>query len=433
MKISWMLFCAFVAAAVPATAQRSAAQRNGWIASWGTAQQLGPQVRPKFRPAPVPSAVRTTPTPSIVPPSPMVPYPERLSDQTVRMIVRTSVGGSRFRLEFSNAQGETTVSFSSVHAALAGEGAVLVGKTDRVVTFGGRRSVTMLPGARIVSDPVNLSVPALARVAVSIHVPGETPTNTVHPLGLLPAYIVAGDATGAERMDAASSVRSYFWLTGLDVPVAGQRTGTIVALGDSITDGYATSPGQSRAWLDLLAQRLQGRRSTAGFGVVNAGISGNRILRTGAGEAAIARFDEDVLARPGVRWIILLEGINDINMSIMPGMPAFQHATAGEIIAGLRQIVERAHLHGIQVAIGTILPTKGLPFYSSAGEDMRGQVNRWIRTGGVGDAVIDFDAAVRDPADLNRLRPDFDPGDHVHPNDSGNKAMADAIDLAIFD
>jgi lysophospholipase L1-like esterase len=360
----------------------------------------------------------------------MVPYPDILADQTVRMIVRTSVGGSRFRLTFRNATGGPVVTLGAIRAARARADGGIDPSSDHQVTFGGKAGVTMFPGATVVSDPVALAIDPLAEIAVSIHIPASTPTNTVHALGLDPAYIVAGDATAAPRLDSPRLVRSYFWLAGLSVAAESPASGTIVAFGDSITDGYATTPGTHREWPALLAARLQseGRK----LGVVNVGISGNRVLKTGAGDSALARFDTDVLARPGVSWVILLEGINDINMSIIPGVPASEAVDAAQIIAGLDQLVERAHLHRIRIAGATIMPTKGLPFYSARGEAMRAAVNDWIRTSGRFDAIIDFDAVTRDPGDPLRLRPAFDPGDHVHPNDAGNRAMAAAIDTAIF-
>lgn len=423
-------------AAQPGTAQAVAGQR--WIASWGTAQALGPAAPPPVM-APPPADMEARPDaggraapPPPPPPSPFVPHPEVLADQTVRMVVRASAGGPQIRLAFSNASGGAPVVFGAVRAALsAGDDATVAG-SDRAVTFGGRTTLTLFPGAQAVSDPIDLAVPALAPVAVSIHLPAATPLNTVHALGLTPAFIAQGDRTADGRLPGAQAVRSYFWLTGLSVPAADEDAGAIVALGDSITDGFATTPGRFAAWPDRLAARLQADPRTRGWGVVNAGISGNRVLKAGAGDAAVARFDEDVLARPGVRWLILLEGINDINMSIMPIMPPAERVSAAQIIDGLGQIVDRAHLHGIKVAGATLLATRGLPFYSARGEAMRQAVNQWIRTSGRFDAVIDFDAATRDPADPLRLLPAFDPGDHVHPNDAGNRAMADAIDLAIF-
>lgn len=434
------MFKALIAAMALCMAATTAAQTVDaahWIASWGTSQPLGPPPPPPK----VDLSKMPPPAPSDLP-SPLVRYPHRLVDQTVRMIVRTGAGGGAFRLEFSNAEGQTTVTFDSIHAALAGPGAAIVAGSDRAVTFGGRPELTLFPGARAVSDPVTLAVPALSDIAVSVHVPEATPVNTVHPLGLNPAYIAAGDVTAAASLDHPQRTRSYFWLSGLDVPAARPEArtpeagtpeaGTIVVLGDSISDGFRTTPGAHQDWPELLAARLQADPHTAGWGVVNAGISGNRILKAGAGDAAVARFDVDVFARPGVKWVLVLEGINDINDTIMPIMPASEAVTAQQIIDGLSQMIDRAHLHGIQIAGGTILGTKGLPFYTAQGEAMRQAVNRWIRTGGRFDAVIDFDAATRDSRDPDRLRPAFDSGDHVHPNDAGNHAMANAIDLGLF-
>lgn len=419
----------------PAAAQTAIAHEGAtmpaWIESWGTAQPLGPvPPPPAFTRAP-PAAKPAPPPPPPPPPSPLVPFPPSLSDQTVRMTVRVSAGGPQIRLTFRNAAGGPTVALGSVHAALARPAGGIAAASDRTVTFGGKPWATLFPGATIVSDPIALPVAPLADVAVSIYLPASTPTNTVHPLGLTPAYIAAGDQTAAAALPSAKVVRSFFWLSGLSVAAPARDAGTIVAFGDSITDGYATTPGAHRAWPELLAARLQAEGG-ARLGVVNMGISGNRILKAGAGESALQRFDADVLARPGVRWVLLLEGINDINMSIIPGVPASEGVTAAQIIAGLDQLVTRAHLHGVRVAGATILPTKGLPFYSAAGEAMRTAVNDWIRSSGRFDAVIDFDAAVRDPADPLRLRPSYDPGDHVHPNDEGNAAMARAIPTTLF-
>jgi len=346
-------------------------------------------------------------------------------------VVRSSAGGSQVRLTFRNASGGPLVTFGSVHVALGQPDGAIVPASDRRVTFGGQAEATLFPGATLVSDPVPFRVPALAELAVSIYLPHQTPTNTVHALGLNPAYIVSGDATSAIMLQSPQLARSYFWLSGVSVPAASRAAGTLVALGDSITDGYATTPGLHREWPQLLADKLQAARRGK-LAVVNVGISGNRILKSGAGESALARFDADVLARPGVKWVLLLEGINDINMSIIPGVPATEAVTAQQIIDGMGQLITRAHLHGLRIAGATIMPTKGLPFYSAKGEAMRSEVNHWIRKSRRFDAVIDFDAATRDPHDPLRLRPEFDPGDHVHPNDAGNRAMAAAIDPALF-
>ncbi|OYW44928.1 MAG: hypothetical protein B7Z08_08345 [Sphingomonadales bacterium 32-68-7] len=418
-------------AAVPVGAEPGGER---WIESWGTALPLQPPPPPPaFRPPDAPArpaapqaALARPPQPA----SPFVPFPATLHDQTVRMVLRTSVGGDRFRLEFANANGAQVVELGAVHAGLAGENGSVAAGSDRAVTFGGKPTLTLQPGARVFSDPIDLRLAPLSRVAVSIYLPVATPATTVDALGLMPAFIAAGDQTGAPRLSGPQAVSSFFWLRGLSVPAADAAAGTIVTLGDSITEGYATTAGANRAWPDLLAQRLQADPDLAHWGVVNVGISGNRVLRPGVGDAALARFSEDVLTRPGVKWVLILEGINDINMAIMPGMPDSEDVTASALIAAFDQLIDRAHLHGIRVAGGTLLPTKGLPFYSAEGEALRQELNTWIRTSGRFDRVIDFEAATRDPADPLRLRPDFDPGDHVHPNDAGNQAMADAFDLA---
>jgi len=365
-------------------------------------------------------------------PSPLVPVPPEIAGQTVRMLVRSSIGGPRIRLTFTNAMDTGPVTFDAVHAALGTGGSKIIDGSDRVVTFGGRPSLQLFPGATAISDPVNLPVGALTDVAVSLHLSGAAATKTVHPLGLNPTYIAPGNQTATSDLDRPMLIRSYLWLKGLSIERTARHHGTIVALGDSITDGFRTTPGAHGDWPDLLAARLQSDPRAVGWGVINAGISGNRILRAAAGDPAVLRFDADVLARPGVRWIILLEGINDINKTIIPAYSDRESVTADQIIQGMDQLIERAHAHGIRIAGGTMTATKGLPFYNARGEAMRQAVNHWIRTSGRFDAVIDFDAATRDPQDPLRLAPAYDSGDHVHPNDEGNRAMADAINLGLF-
>ena len=402
-----------------------------WVESWGTALPMQPPPPSPFsnsRPPPPPPA---EPVGQPAPPNPRLPYPATLEDQTIRMIVRTSVGGEQFRLEFANRGGAAAVRMGAVHAALAHPDGSIIAGSDRAVTFGGDAELTMFPGARAVSDPIELPVGSLAHVAVSVYLPDSTEAETVDEIGLMPTFIAPCNQAASEALAEPTTAGAYFWLRGLSVPAADDG-GAIIAFGDSITEGYATTFGSHSNWPDLLAERLQAEPDLKNWSVINTGISGNRVLRNGAGEAAVARFTDDVLSRPGAKWVIVLESINDINMSIMPGMPAEQTATAGQIIAGLGQLVERAHLHGLKIAGGTVMPTRGLPFYTEQGEAMRQQVNQWIRTSGRFDAVIDFDAATRDPADPLRINPAFDPGDHVHPNDAGNRAMSDAIDLDIF-
>ncbi|WP_202392882.1 SGNH/GDSL hydrolase family protein [Alteraurantiacibacter buctensis] len=426
MRLLTAIFAAiFAIAPLPGLAQ-------GWQETWGTALPLQPPPLSPFGegrapPPPPPPPPADQPPP----PNPRLPYPAVLHDQTLRMVARTSVAGAQVRLEFANRHGAAPVHFGAVRVALAGDDGSTLPGTDRVVTFGGAEQVVLQPGTRLVSDHVDLAVGPLTKLAISVYLPGETPTETVDGIGLESHFVAQGNRTADTALPGAERGSAYFWLRGITVP-AHPQGGAIIAFGDSITEGYATTPGANHAWPELLAERLQADPALAGWSVINTGISGNRVLRPGAGEAALARFTEDVLSRPGARWVVVLESINDINMTIMPSMPASQRATAEAIIAGLDQLVTRARLHGLKIAGGTVLPTGGLPFWSEEGEAMRQAVNTWIRTSGRFDAVIDFDAATRDPADPLRINPAFDPGDHVHPNDAGNRAMADAVPLGML-
>jgi len=402
------------------------AQQSSWVATWGTATALALHSPPSWvRPPPADSL------PADPPPSPVVPVPATFADQSLRMIVRSSVGGTQLRLQFANAQGTAPTRLGAVRVALHTGGGMIAANSDQVVTFAGSESITLHPGALVVSDPVALALPALTELAVSIYLPDESDTRSFHELGLNTTYVAAGNTVGATSFATNDSNRSYFWLSGLEV-LAPAGSGSIVAFGDSITDGYATTPDANRAWPALLAQRLQADPATAQLGVINMGISGNRVLRDLVGSSALTRFDRDVLARSGVQWMLLLEGINDINFTALPGVPASQQTTAEELIAGLAQLVQRAHAQGIKVMGGTLLPMGGLWLHNPQTEALRQAVNAWIRDSGSFDAVVDFDLLTRDPANPERLRPDYDSGDFIHPNDAGNAAMAAAIDLNMF-
>jgi lysophospholipase L1-like esterase len=353
-------------------------------------------------------------------------------NQTVRMIVRTSIGGKRVRVEFSNAYGKRPLVIGAAHVGIRSQGDAIVPGSDRLLTFDGSPSVVVPPGAPIESDPVKLDVPPLTDLAVSIYVPDRTGPATEHPLALQTTYISgAGNFTGAEKMPYKWTDTSWYWLTGVDVET-GPGTSAIVALGDSITDGYNSKAGTNSSWPAQLAARLQANPKTAHLAVLNAGISGNRVLHDVEGPSALARFDRDVLARDGVKYLVVLEGINDLGFPYLHSTHGQQEVTAQQVIAGLRQIIERAHAHDIRVFGGTLTPYKGAFYYSEEGEKKREAINHWIRTSGAFDGVIDFDAAVRNPKHPLRFLPVYDSGDHLHPGPAGYKAMADAIDPGIF-
>ena len=284
----------------------------------------------------------------------------------------------------------------------------------------------------MISDPVDLNVPALSDIAISVYVPGETGPATQHATGLHTSYVSkTGDFTKAPSFTEPTTTQSWFLVAGVDV-MAPSDAAAIVAFGDSITDGATSTPDTNRSWPSLLAERLQANPATARIAVVNQGISGNQVLRDGAGVSALARFDRDVLSQAGVKWVIILESINDIGQRLRAGANPAEAISANDLIAGLRQLIERAHTHGIKVIGATLTPFEGAAYYSDQGEVARQAVNQWIRTGGEFDGVVDFDAATRDAANSKTFRADYNIRDHLHPNDAGYKAMADAFDLSWF-
>jgi lysophospholipase L1-like esterase len=285
----------------------------------------------------------------------------------------------------------------------------------------------------MLSDAVDLDVPKLADLAVSVYAPGDTGPASVHSLGLHTTYIspsTAGDITGQPEIADAITSQSWYWLSAIDV-MAPADAGAIVAFGDSITDGATSTANTDRSWPSVLATRLAANPATANLAVVNEGISGNRVLGDGAGVSALARFDRDVLSVAGVKWVMIMEGINDIGIGSRQGAPA-GGISSDALIAGLRQMIERAHTHGIKVIGCTLTPYQGAGYASEAGEVMREAENNFIRTSGAFDAVVDFEAVTRDPANPKQFLTGFNNTDHLHPNDAGYKAMADSIDLTIF-
>ena len=418
------LTCLVVLIAFPLAAcaeNRAAKGGEHWVSTWATAQQIAAD--------PPPPAWARPPVDKPMPPSPILPVPQALKNQTVRMVVRVSLGGRQIRVQISNAQGRQPLEVGSAHVARYRQDSTIARDSDHVLTFGGQQRLILPPGAIVASDPVDMAIDPLMELAVSLYIPENSGPVTLHPLGLRTTYIADGDVAGNESLTGASQNRSYFWLSSIDVLTSGAST-AIVAFGDSITDGFSTTPGAEQAWPALLAKRLLEQKRRPSRAVLNLGISGNRVLRDGAGASALSRFDRDVLSRPGVRWIILLEGINDISVSSIPGVASSERIESQDLIAGLRLLIEKAHLHGIKVMGATILPWEGVWTFSEEGEATRQAVNQWIRSSGAFDAIVDFDAVTRDNARPKRLRPQFDSGDHVHPNDAGNRAMADAVDIS---
>ncbi|HLI82380.1 MAG TPA: SGNH/GDSL hydrolase family protein [Bryobacteraceae bacterium] len=395
-----------------------------WVATWAAAPQetrvLTPPGAPQGRGAQQAPARPNGPAPITA-----------FHDQTVRMIVRASIGGPRARVELSNTFGTKPVTIGAAHIALRQSGPAIVSGSDHGLTFSGKASATIPPGAEMVSDPVNLQVPQLGDVVISLYLPGESGPPTMHATGLHTTYVVDGDMTAAASLADAKTTASWFYISGLYV-TAPADAGTIVAFGDSITDGATSTVDTDHSWPSLLARRLVNNPATAHWAVVNEGISGNRILRDQAGANGLARLDRDVFSQPGVKWMTLMLGINDIGRATGSAFGAAEPVTADELIAGLRQIVERAHVHGIKVLAATLTPYEGAGYYSETGEAMREAVNQWIRTSGAADAVVDFDKVVQDPNHPKQIRSDYNIRDHLHPNDAGYQAMADAVDLAIF-
>jgi lysophospholipase L1-like esterase len=359
-------------------------------------------------------------------------WADEFQNQTIRMIVHVSLGGNRIRVQLSNAFGAHSLTIGSAHVGIQQKGDAIKPGSDRVLTFGGSPSVTIPPGAPEFSDPVDLNVAPSGNLVVSLYLPERTEPATYHQLALHTTYISGpGDFTALESMQARWTTSSYYWLSAVDVE-ADARSSAIVTLGDSITDGFASTIDSNQQWPSQLAMRLHADPATANLAVANEGIGGNRILHDVIGPNALERLDRDVLARDGVKYMIVLESINDLGWPHQPGAHQSQEVTAKQLIAGLQQIIRRAHAHGIKVFGGTLTPYQGANYYSDEGEAKRESVNQWIRTSAAFDGVIDFAAAVRDPRNPHRFLPAYDSGDHLHPNDAGYKAMADSINLALF-
>ena len=404
LRLAALVLVAVGLAPLPAAAQFAGRESSAWTSSWGA--------------------------------SPSDPA-DALNNQTIREHVRLSLGGDRIRIRLSNRFGTGDLVVGAVHVALHGTGAGTLPGSDRTVTFSDQASFTIPVGAQVVSDEIALTVKALDEIAVSIFLPGDTGPLTIHQLGVSTTYISpAGDFTAAGVMPVSKTSLSRYLLSAVEV----RRSAAVavVTLGDSITDGFASTVDANRRWPDFLAERLRSQQSvTPGMkpvAVVNEGISGNRLLHNIAGPNAQERFDRDVIAQSHVKWVTVLEGINDLGFpgSVEPNAP---RVTFKQIIGAYKQLIARAHAAGLKIYGCTLTPFEGTTFagyFAPDKEPVRQAVNSWIRNSGQFDAVIDFDKAIRDPSHPTRMLPAYDSGDHLHPNDLGYLTMANAVPLSLF-
>lgn len=375
-----------------------------WVGTWA-ASPMGQQVNPG-QPAP--------------------------GDSTYRDIVHISEGGASIRVQLTNEFGPESLTIGAAHVALSAGGGNIKPGSDHALTFDGQSSVTIPAGAVVFSDPVPMRVAALSDLAVSVYLPQQyVAETTCHEDAQSTNFITSGNTTTADTLTGARSIYSWCFVKGIDVSEADSQAASIVTFGDSITDGWQSTRDANDRWPDVLARRLQANPKTAHLAVLNEGISGNRLLHDRTGPDALSRVNRDVLAQSGVKYVIILEGINDIGSVARPREPG-DDITAQDITFALSQLITRAHTHGIKVIGATLTPYMGAGYASPKGEQIRQAVNHWIRTSGAFDAVIDFDKVTRDPAEPSMFLPAYDSGDHLHPNDAGYKAMGSAINLSLF-
>ncbi|HXS75404.1 MAG TPA: SGNH/GDSL hydrolase family protein [Terracidiphilus sp.] len=391
--------------------QPQAETRPNWVSSWGTSQQI---------------------------PEPHNALPlEDLTDATLRQIVHLSIGGPAIRVHLSNAFGTEPLHFTSIHIArpLSTSSPAIDPASNRPFTFAGNPYADIPAGAELISDPLNYPVAPLSDIAVTFHLQSPPARETSHPGSRATSYYIHGDQVSAPNFTDPKHVDHWYQITEIDVQ-APPTGAAIVALGDSITDGHGATTNGNDRWTDFLATRLQASPSTRNIGVSNQGIGGNHLLIDGLGPNALARFDRDVLAPAGVRWLIVFEGVNDLGGLARDGeVPPAEHAAfIPRVISAYQQIITRAHAHGLRVYGATITPYVGSAYYHPGplSEADRQAVNKWIRTPGNFDAIIDFDTLIRDPQHPDQLLPAYDCGDHLHPSPAGYKAMANSIPLSLF-
>jgi lysophospholipase L1-like esterase len=403
-------------AVAPARAGQQGSAR--WIGTWATAPQPS-----------MPGAVQT------------------FRNQTLRLIVHTSIGGARVRIRLSNTYGDRPLVIGSAHVARRAGGADIDATSDRALTFAGKPAATVGKGSTIASDAVQLAVPALSDLAISLYLPEETRATTNHLLALQRSFVSseAGDWTGQAHLAAAKTIKSWPFLTGVEVEATADAA-AIVAFGDSKFDGDGSTPDANHRWPDLLADRLQRDASGAHFAVLNEGIIGNRLLRNSPrdpptefgdvfGESGLHRLERDALGQPGVKVVIVSFGVNDLGL---PGSiaPATESVTAADLIAGYRKLVSAAHRSGVRIVATTMTPFEGATiaagYYTLEKDALREEVNAWLRGNAEFDGVVDLDRLLRDPDHPARLLSLYDSGDHLHPNDAGYAAGANAVPLSLL-
>ncbi len=388
---------------------RASATGQHWVASWGTAQL-------------VPEAANELPAAS-------------WRDASMRQIVHLSLGGSQVRVRLTNVFGTAPLLVNAASVARApGPGrADIDAATLQALTFDGRRAVTIPAGAEYYSDPVAIELPAGADLAISLHFPAEPARQTSHSGARTNSFLIAGNRTADATWPGAAKVARWFSIADVDV-LAPHTAGALVAIGDSITDGYGVTTDGNNRWTDVLAARL--RQDGMALGVVNAGIGGGRMLKDGLGPNLVSRFERDVLARAGVTHALVLIGVNDLGglHRNTPDLPADRQQLLADLRLAHRQLAIRARERGICLIGATVTPYVGSDYYhpEPANEADRQELNAWIRTSGVFDAVVDFDAALRDPAQPQRMAPQYDSGDHLHPSLAGYRAMAEAVPLTLL-
>lgn len=384
----------------------AALAENQWVATWVSAQQLT--------------------EPDNMPPEP------GLAGTTLRQIVQPTLAGSRLRVMVSNQYGEKPVVIAGARIARSTGGSAIDRATDQRLTFNGRNGVTILPGTAMLSDDVAFAVTPFENLTVSTHVVDVPANLTGHPGSRTTSFIQPGEALSATEFAQPRQTDHWYLIASIDV-LTDPAASAIVVIGDSITDGRGSTTNQNDRWPNLLARRLHADPATSNIAVLNQGAGGGRVLRDGLGDSALRRFDRDVIAVPGVKWLIIFNGVNDLGTAVGARANGAPAASAEDLIAAYRQMIVRAHSHGIRVIGATIMPFEGFTaYFTPESEADRQSINSWIRDSGEFDGVIDFDAIARDPARPSRLSAEVDGGDHLHPSAAGYQIMADAIALALF-